>query len=1036
MANRLLLTSFLVTVLGCHMASDPSPEKKEAAGRASSPISVSPAADAPSVTVDTNPVSVATRVAWNDGRAMAAFDGTNFVTAWSDSRTAANNIFLARVRETDGAILDPTGVLLSEHTPPILALGLFQNPPSRDRVMTATGGGNTYVSWREFTEGTGERMIVARIDASGKVVARHSIDGVATTFLDSNGGTGYTNAVAGLSADSSGAAAFYYARNPTGGFDVVARRIVGDSVSAPITLLSGLRQFSSDAHCAMSEGALIVDHWGEFPSAGGPRWESYYAAVPAGSTALPVVHETPMVGAQSWNVFGVGGQFRLIINTGDVNIAKIDGSGNVLALNAGPSNGGWSAIAPSTVADQFVVHEGNPSCLQTFDGDAKAVGACVPIDNDPEIPGSNFGQPSMVVGSSTVAAPYLLGGNAGDEFDPYRFKLGILNRTTGAAVASPNVALSANRQMFSDVATDGQTYVATWREDRVPPAQSGSLGAVYAARLDAEGKMVGTPILLSSGPSNLQGALGSNAPSPRVIFDGSKYIVAWGQGVGGGGSDSDRVLSIFAAILPSTGNLVVEKSITVPSSGGFGDVALSNDGKNTLLAFTRTSGFFFEISLARISNSTHDLIDTQPKTISTPGGVRFAPALAFNGTRTLAVWINQQANSLVVAGRFIDAGEVEPKNDIFPIYDSGRFALQPALASDKKNGFLMAWNELATENYDQNLYGKLIGDDGSLSVYDPMNGKRTATLEDAIPLSRLGHDQRNHRLVYSNDGTNYFVAWSDGRRAPDYDIRGTWIDTATGKVHDLDGFPISTQTGVYEASPAVVFPTASSAFMLYQEFSSDAQVGAMRLKARKISASSLLGVGCASNDDCASRSCVDGVCCNNACNNGCGTCSAVAGTCTPKPATTACGPSNSYLCSGSSLSCTLSCGPTTPCAPGSHCANGQCEPIEARCADETTAEPAPGELIPCAPFKCLGNACLTRCGSVDDCAAGLICDFAGKCLAPPGPPPPEEPTCSMGEGRASAPWFTLAMTLSAIGASRIRRSKQARRSAASEGGAE
>lgn len=1033
--SRTLLGSILCAALvGCTTAPTVGPTERANVTTASSPITIAPAADAPAVSVEATPVGTfPTRVKITDGQMAIGFDGTNFVSAWSDSRTAADGIYLARIRPTDGALLDPTGIALTDPPAPTLSLGLFQNPPERNRVVLAVGGGNTYVGWREYFEGSYERMIVARVDATGKVAARHSIDLIATSFLTKDGNTNWLPGVAGLSADSSGAAVFYYAQNPSGGFDVVARRIVGDTMSDPVTLLAGQTQYNGPIHVAMSQGALFVDFYREFVHENGSTWESAYAAIPAGGVALPVVHRTPREGAQSFTVFGVGGQFRLFVNIGDIFIAKIDGAGTVLSTSSTPTINGWSNVSETTVVDQFMVREQNPRCFQTIGGNGVKNGGCVEADADPEFPTWSFDLPPFATSGTSIAEAYFTGGS-GNEFSPQIVKALVSSRGTGDPRAKVRLSSSANRQMFSSIATDGQTYVATWREDRTAVEQSGSLGAVFAARLDVDGKMVGNPIQLSSGPANLNGLLGGNAPSPRIIFDGTKYIAAWGQGLADS-NDSDRVLSAYAAILPATGPLVAEKMLPIASSGGFGDVALGNDGKNTILAFTRSNGLFFEIAATRISNDTHDVLDAVPPTIAGSVGVRFGPSLAFNGKQTLIVWGGQEASSLVFLGAFLDVGEVVPKKNPFAIYNSGRFGLQPIVVSDKKHGFLVAWNEISTEDYQQNLFGKLVGDDGSLGAPDPISGKRNESVSSAIPLSKLGHDQRNHRIVDASDGSNYFITWSDGRRTPDYDVRGAWIDAATGKVHDPEGFPIAIQTGVHESTPAVAFRNSSEALVVYQEFSKEPSVNTFRLKARKIAASQLLGTACQTNDACASRACVDGVCCDTPCNDGCGVCNATPGTCTAKPSTATCGPSASYLCNGTSLSCILSCGSTIPCAPGSYCSNGQCEPIEAHCADDTTAEPSPGERVLCAPFKCLGNACLTSCGSVDDCATGLICDFSGRCVDPPAPPRPEEPSCAMGEGRASFSWFTGALSVFVIGASRVRRTKRTSNVDRSKGGA-
>jgi hypothetical protein len=55
------------------------------------------------------------------------------------------------------------------------------------------------------------------------------------------------------------------------------------------------------------------------------------------------------------------------------------------------------------------------------------------------------------------------------------------------------------------------------------------------------------------------------------------------------------------------------------------------------------------------------------------------------------------------------------------------------------------------------------------------------------------------------------------------------------------------------------------------------------------------------------------------------------------------------------------------------------------CIDDHTLKDLTGKTTDCAPFKCAGDACRASCGSVDDCAAGFVCDITGRCIQPPGP---------------------------------------------------
>lgn len=112
------------------------------------------------------------------------------------------------------------------------------------------------------------------------------------------------------------------------------------------------------------------------------------------------------------------------------------------------------------------------------------------------------------------------------------------------------------------------------------------------------------------------------------------------------------------------------------------------------------------------------------------------------------------------------------------------------------------------------------------------------------------------------------------------------------------------------------------------------------------------GATCTGNNSCASKFCVDGVCCNSACQGPCLTCSAAAspGTCGAAPAGKVCG---APLCSGQTTSQSFCDG------------SGMC---------------APSMPVSCAPYVCSGMGCKTSCATDTDCVAGHFC-AAGRCQA-------------------------------------------------------
>jgi hypothetical protein len=214
----------------------------------------------------------------------------------------------------------------------------------------------------------------------------------------------------------------------------------------------------------------------------------------------------------------------------------------------------------------------------------------------------------------------------------------------------------------------------------------------------------------------------------------------------------------------------------------------------------------------------------------------------------------------------------------------------------------------------------------------------------------------------------------------------------------------------------------------------------------------LQGEGCTQSNECQSDKCVDGFCCNSDCLGKCEACDVensegvcvqvpsgpphgsrgacegagteCEGTCGTNPtkcdfAQVACGdstcqsgvqtsgvcsiaqdgvctttdtPCGAFACDPAGEVCFSSCVDTEQCADGAICrSDGTCAAVSStECDDSILVEPN-GNSIDCAPFRCDGAACLTRCVSVDDCVEGKVCDGAGACVdPPPDPAPPED----------------------------------------------
>lgn len=141
------------------------------------------------------------------------------------------------------------------------------------------------------------------------------------------------------------------------------------------------------------------------------------------------------------------------------------------------------------------------------------------------------------------------------------------------------------------------------------------------------------------------------------------------------------------------------------------------------------------------------------------------------------------------------------------------------------------------------------------------------------------------------------------------------------------------------------------------------------------------GATCASGTECASGSCVDGVCCDTSCTGQCESCvlAGQVGTCTP---VTGAPPAGKPACAGSGA-CSGACdgvhGET--CAyPGEAitCGSPTCSNSDARINVCDGAGSCQAKTTDCGLYACSGGACKTTCANDGDCLGAAYCD-AGVC---------------------------------------------------------
>jgi hypothetical protein len=530
-----------------------------------------------------------------------------------------------------------------------------------------------------------------------------------------------------------------------------------------------------------------------------------------------------------------------------------------------------------------------------------------------------------------------------------------------AAVAPVVVSKAANSETQPSVAWNGTTHYAVWIDSR-----DGQPG-IWGARLGADAQPQ-PPLKIASDVKYTQ------LSPPRIATDGAGFLVVFYA--------YDSMLGrpiVYGQRIDGTGALsgaLFELTSVNPNIYQYGNPDAAFDGTNFLIVWEQRSNDGQSIGGVRLPKAATTPVDKEPLRISTLSidEQRTTPSLAFDGANYFVSWItarNTASNILVshVYGTRVSK-EGSSLDGETALCDAFLLQRAPRVAADTKHGgFFVAWEDYRTALEAADIYGARVSPMGQ--NLDTTNGMKIATGM---------QDESGPDVAYADDETNWVVAYRDLRSKQTYDIYGAWISLA-GTNHDPNGFLLSAEAGDEEA-PALSTSTPGKLVLAYERLDPRTGYGSYRLRARAVDSGAPIAAACSTNDDCATRNCVDKVCCSTAC-GACGVCNVTPGTCTPRAAGTESPTCPTYKCQGTT-DCPNKCNTDADCA-----SNASCDPATKTCvsrvicADSQTLKDLTGKQTSCAPYGCIADACRTQCGSVDDCAMGFVCDYGGRCVEAP-----------------------------------------------------
>jgi MYXO-CTERM domain-containing protein len=289
---------------------------------------------------------------------------------------------------------------------------------------------------------------------------------------------------------------------------------------------------------------------------------------------------------------------------------------------------------------------------------------------------------------------------------------------------------------------------------------------------------------------------------PAVGFDGNDYLVAWNDTrvVGSSRLMATRV-SGAGVVLDSTGTPLAAKQYV---QIGTNQPAIGFDGTNYLVVWVNSS--YGAVRSVRVSPAGV-VLDSTPLTINT-SYYSTPPGVAFDGTNYLVVGSN---GSTVVGNRVSKAGALVGSTTTISNATGNQTA--PAVAFDGTNYFVAWQDNRGGFNYD--IYGSRVSPAGTV-----LDGVGTG-----VAISTAANDQLTPAIAF--DGTNYLVAWSDGRWGTP-DIYGARVSPA-GLVLDASGIGVSSMTPNAQTAPRVAFDGTNHVIVWADTRSGNADVYAARV---------------------------------------------------------------------------------------------------------------------------------------------------------------------------------------------------------------
>lgn len=640
----------------------------------------------------------------SQGAPAVAWNGTNYFVAWEDGRSGTDtDIYGARVTPA-GAVLDPSGIVVSSSTND-------QRAPA-----VAWNNGVHYVAWEEGTYSSanirGGRVTAdgSTLDGSGSnlcaALRRQALpsisplgDGFLVVWDDERNADpdiyGTRVSGAGVPLDPAGIAITRAAdaqQNPSVAwngreafvvwgdtrdgvsFDIYGARVATNGTVVDTSGLALCTQSGDQDEAAVSwNGSRFLVAWADWRNGTNTDYDIYATRVNTNGT---VADAGGFLVAEASGYQGAPALARLGTNTlvtwtdmrrdSDVYAARVSDEGTVLdhpafAVSLGPNRQRIPAAATDGQGWLVVWEDDrNGTDYNLYAARANATGMVLDAEGFVVTAATNSQRQPAVLWNGTNYFVTWLDYRYGDAYD-IGADIFAARVTPGGAVLDPGgiaVCTNASEQAAPVVSWDGANHLVVWADSR------GADSDIYAARVTAAGSVLDPAGIPVSTTGEIQN-------SPAVVWNGTHHVVVWED-------YRDSQADLYAARIASDG--------TVLDVGGFPVCTESHDQMAPAIAWNGSShlvvweDYRSETNAALFAgrlNSAGAALDGSGFGVVTNGTECLAPTVAWDGYTHVAAWVNMSGTQAVHAARITASGSVVDTESLHVLDD----AAGPALAA-------------------------------------------------------------------------------------------------------------------------------------------------------------------------------------------------------------------------------------------------------------------------------------------------------------------------------------------------------------------